>query len=68
MTTPATRLRTALATIAWSQSYLADRLGVSPATVRRWCSGAYEPDARVLSWLETLAAAHAAAPGPEGWE
>lgn len=67
MRTATDRMRTALETIGWSQRQLAERLGVSEPTIRRQCSGRYEPDPRVLAWLEQLAKAHRDAPVPDGW-
>ena len=60
MTAPATRLRTALRALHWSNVALASELGYDEKQVRRWLSGAYRPPEDVLAWLETLVALHAA--------
>lgn len=62
--TPATRMRTALDTLNWSQRGFAALLGVERSHVARWCSGRYEPPQDILAWLEGLAAFHAANPPP----
>lgn len=66
--TDAERMQRALRSIGWTQLGTADRLGVAESTFRRWCSSPrYPPPPVVLTWLETLAAAHDAAQLPEGW-
>ena len=78
--TPAT-IRATRKRLGLTQGQAARLLGVDGRTWRRWeCAertmpkpvcrllGAAEAVPGVLAWLETLAAAHAAAPGPEGWE
>ena len=62
-----TRLRECLDLLSWSQRGLADVLGVHETRVRRWARGAIDVPAEVASWLEALAAVHAAHPAPAGW-
>ncbi len=52
MTTPALRLRAALAALGWSQRELARRLVHDERTVRRWAGGEYPCPEPVLTWLE----------------
>lgn len=56
-----------LARIGWSQTELADRLGVNSRTVRRWVSGQNETPPDVVAWLQTVAMAVEAIPQPAGW-
>ena len=65
--TPA-RLRECLALLRWSQRGLADALGHSEGTVRGWARGTRTAPPNVATWLEALAAAHAARPLPAGWQ
>jgi len=59
------RIRRLLRELSITQSALADRLGVSPATVSRWIQGRHEPTAQTYVALGNMA------PPPEGtyfWE
>lgn len=62
--TPATRLRSALASLRWTQRGLAAILRHDERRVRRWLAGETEPPTEVLEWLERLAAFHDADPPP----
>lgn len=43
------------ATLGWSRSELARRVGMSEAAVRKWEDGRAPPPPWLLPWLETLA-------------
>jgi transcriptional regulator with XRE-family HTH domain len=58
-------LPTILATIGWSQTELARRLGVNERTVRRWMAGDGVPPPAVLAWMGDVAAWIDAHPAPE---
>lgn len=62
-----TRLRECLTALHWSQRALARILDVDEGTVRRWARGAAAIPDEVPPWLESLTAAHVAAPLPAGW-
>jgi transcriptional regulator with XRE-family HTH domain len=61
--TPAA-LRSALASLRWSQRGLAAALGRDEGTVRQWLRGAVTVPPEVAAWLEAAAAWHAANPPP----
>jgi plasmid maintenance system antidote protein VapI len=62
------RLRTALASLRWTQRGLAAILECDDRIVRRWIDGQADIPASVAAWLETLAQCHEAAPPPQGWK
>lgn len=59
------RFRECLEHIGWSQRGVANRLGISEATVRRWSDAAYPVPQQVALWLERLAVAHERYPTPD---
>lgn len=63
-----TEYRAALESIGWTQRGLAERLGIHETRTRRWATGQYKIPPNVAEWLQRLAAAHEAAPWPEGWD
>lgn len=60
----ATRLHRAMSVLRWGALDVAAETGVNERTVRRWLRDDYEPPARLLAWLETLAAFHGEHPAP----
>ena len=64
MTTPSTRLTSALSTLHWSQRSLARIIGADERRVRRWAAGVYQAPEDVLVWLETLSTFHLTHPCP----
>lgn len=61
------RLRTILGALGWSQTGLANRLGVNPLLVRRWASGRVIVPLNVDGWLEFVVTGIETAPLPHGW-
>lgn len=61
--TPAERLA-ALQSLGWSVRALAERLGVSEATVRQWQRGRRSPPPAIDEWLARLAQAVTDDPPP----
>ena len=60
--------RECLAALHWSQRALADILGLSDTTVRRWASGKQDIPQAVSSWLERISGPLAQMPLPSGWK
>ena len=66
LTEPPPPITAALREIRWGAQTLATAVGVNESTVRRWMRGQYNPPARVLAWLQRLAALHRSEPPPGG--
>jgi transcriptional regulator with XRE-family HTH domain len=63
---PHLHLVAALAGVGWSQAELADRVGVSSRTIRRWVRGDAPVPPAVLRWLSSIdIAIHAVGPAPK---
>jgi DNA-binding XRE family transcriptional regulator len=60
------RLQECLNVLAWSQTDLADRLGVSPRTTRSWCNGRRVVPDNVALWISDIALR--VQQKPEGWQ
>ncbi len=53
-----------LTVIRWTPADLSRAASVSERTVHRWVAGTYPVPPRLASWLQDLAAYHAAHPAP----
>ena len=58
-------LQECLDIIGWSQTALADKLGVSPRTTRSWCNGRRPVPGNVAVWVDDIA--RRVQQQPEGW-
>ncbi len=61
------RLRYCLDLLGWNAFWLARYLDLADGTPRHWLAGRTPVPHAVAAWLETLTAAHEAAPRPAGW-
>lgn len=61
-------LRAAMSALRWSIARLAEALGCTETTIRRWLAGDATVPPEVAAWLRRRLSAERSDPPPRGWQ